>query len=211
MTALLRRIFGLRVQPPARPIKNIRDLRIDDIIQFGVPDVTMLHGKRYRITEINAYLLGEERYLEYGLLGEHGLPLSLLITADLFRDEHHFFLRGLIENQEVGRLFDGQAFARLFEEHDAPLVLHRRGEPDALAGWTAPLYHQRRDAVEASFHSGDHRYLTTLEGGKALDYYLLMDEKERHGLMVEVYDQGETDISLLVRCRRNEIDGMWRT
>ena len=211
MTPLLRRILGLRAQPPRQPLQHVRDLQPGAVIQFGALEQPDLSGRRFRVDEVNSYRFEMRRDLEFTLVGEDGVVLHLLVDAD-FSGDGWFDLRGILKGREVARMFDMAVFSRLFEESGQRTTLARRDEPESLTGWTAPLYHLREDAIQGSFHGGDPRTAGEEEmanPGEGLDRYLLMDEENRRGIMVEVFDQGETDISALLRCPREGIAGMW--
>ncbi|MBF0427208.1 MAG: hypothetical protein HQL66_15455, partial [Magnetococcales bacterium] len=192
------------------PLRHPRDLRKNDVILFGDLDTQALSGERFRVTEVDTYLFGNERHPRLTLTGEGGSVVFFSLNAR--EDVAQFSVSGRLQRNEVAHLFNLEEFARLFEDKEGVLSLSRVEEPKSMAGWTAPLYRLQVDALKGSFHRGDYRgsaFFPRPREGRGLDYYLLVDDGALHAIEVEVYDGGETDVYVSRRFPVDRIGGMW--
>ncbi|MBF0136636.1 MAG: hypothetical protein H7833_01040 [Magnetococcus sp. DMHC-1] len=210
MAGFFKKIFGSRPDTVERSLSHPRDLRKSDILRFGFLDTQALSGGRFQVTDVNTYLFGNERQPEFTLTGDDGAIVYLAV--DDSEDPPHFSVSGRLKRSEVARLFKLEEFARLFEDKEGILSLHRAEEPKTMTGWTAPLYHLQVDALKGIYHKGDYRgnaFFPRPQEGEGLDFYLLADDDDLHMIEVEVYDGGETEVYVTRRFPLSKIEEMW--
>ncbi|MBF0176808.1 MAG: hypothetical protein HQL63_08180 [Magnetococcales bacterium] len=210
MAGFFKKIFGSHASEHGRALRHPRDLRKGDGLRFGTLDTLILSGERFTVDEVNTYLFGNERSPELTLTSAGGLTVHL--TLDEREDPPLFWVSGRLERSDVARLFRLEEFAKLFDDKDGPLTLHRMEEPDSMAGWTASVYLLKVDAAKGIFHKGDYRgnaFFPRPQDGKGLDYYLLADDDAIHMIEVEVYDGGETEVYVGHRFDLSRIEEMW--
>ncbi|MBF0153747.1 MAG: hypothetical protein HQL64_08415 [Magnetococcales bacterium] len=210
MAGFFKNIFGSRPNAAGRSLQHPRDLRRDDLLRFGTLETQALSGGRFRVTDVNTYLLGNERLPKLTLTGDDGSVVYF--SLDLRDGAALFSVSGRLQRSEVARLFKLEEFARLFEDKEEALSLSRVEEPPSMAGWTAPLYHLQIDALKGIFHKGDYRgnaFFPRPQEGEGMDYYLLVDNRAIHTIEVEVYDGGETEVYVSRRFPISKIEEMW--
>ncbi|WP_341501889.1 hypothetical protein [Gallaecimonas sp. GXIMD4217] len=193
--------FGNKAAPE-RQIQRPQELQVGDMIQltdsFALPGE--LRGKMLQVTEVNTQEFEREHGPEFILKGDQPGLLYLTLDQD---DETWLCFSKRISREQVDALFGLEAFGALFEE-PGEAQLEARALP-ALDGWHGDHYVQDAFAQMGYFHRQDYRggQPPAHEGrdaGEPFEYYGLGSADERYRVEVEVYEDGETDVSLtLVR------------
>ncbi len=193
--------FGKKAAPE-RQIQSPLELQVGDMIQlndsFALP--AELRGKMLQVTEVNTQEFERQHGPEFILKGDLQGLVYLSLDQD---DELELCFSRRISRDQVDALFGLDAFGTLFEEPgEAQLDAKAVAELD---GWHGDHYVQDSYAVMGYFHRQDYRgsQPPAYEGrdaGEPFEYYGLGSPDERYRVEVEVYEGGETDVSLtLVR------------
>jgi len=118
----------------------------------------------------------------------------------------------VLKRQQVLSLFDEAAFATVFNT-GAGIQLKRCDDfPSSLQEWTASHYVEEKDCTHGYYYEGDYRNrsLPQYENDSCgLQYYLLEDPEHEYAIEVEVYADGETEVSATVYLPMTSIAEMW--
>ena len=116
-----------------------------------------------------------------------------------------------VPRKDVLRLFDEAAFGALWDDDFAHLEIAE--QIDAYAGWFGAGYVQTKRWAEGYFYDRDCRgedlSVYQDDDGEELRYHACEDSTGRFGLCVEVWSDGDTDVSLDVDCPQDVIESMW--
>ncbi len=209
-------LFGNRDQDlsgPTRTLDHPRDLQVGDIVKFGFAAQNGISNETFQVTEVSAYDLGgtAKKKTLFTLKGRDGL-FRLAVVQE--RGTESLQVARSVLPDTVEQIFDIEQFAFLFDEASGMNnVLERIGEPDEVAGWTAPAYRQEA-GHQAYVHQGDyrHRSLSTVaDDGEAFDYYLLVSDDRKFALQAEVYEGGRTDVYLIAYLPITKIEELWQS
>ena len=204
--------FGRKDDKPVRQLTHPSQLQVGDIIQlddsFALP--AQLRGQQLEVTQVNTYEYEHHRQPEWVLRGTGKELLFLGLEKD---DEEQLVFSTKIKRDQVSRLFDLDNFAELFEE-PGNCVLTRVGELDELDGWYADTYRQDEFALFGYFHQRDFRSkapsrYTGEDQGDSFELYGLTSDDEHHAIEVEVYEGGETDVTLCLYRPLSDIRSYW--
>ena len=204
--------FGRKDDKPARQLTHPQQLQVGDIIQlddsFALP--AQLRGQQLEVTQVNTYEYEHHRQPEWVLRGTGKELLFLALEKD---DEEQLVFSIKIKRDQVDRLFDLDNFAELFDE-PGNCVLTRTGELDELSGWYADTYRQDEFARFGYFHQRDFRAKAPSrydgeDQGDPFELYGLTSDDERHAIEVEVYEGGETDVTLCLYRPLSDIRSYW--
>jgi hypothetical protein len=182
-----------------RAVTSVSDLRVKDMIvltdSFALPE--NLRNQQFQVTAINTYEFEHQNQLEWVLSGPSNIELFLSLEVD---DTTELKISLKIEHEDVESLFDLEQFSTLF---DAPgnAELTRLKDTEHTANWTDGFYSQYLFCKVGYFHRKDHRTesLSQYEGkgsGEQFELYTLYNESQSHGIDVEVWDDGDTDVFL---------------
>lgn len=199
------------ITPPvaARVLEKPEDLEIGDIITFRFLPQATLSGKNFQVTAIHTLDFKQGEFTHFTLQGENSQPIDL--TWHENEGEILLAIRQKITRETVDTLFGLEAFSAIFEE-ESFVNLARYGKVADLEGWLADNYYKSIDCRKGYLHAGDYREheLPHFEDeSEGLDYYLLLDKTEAFGVEVEVYNDGESDVYIMLYCPLSVIESMW--
>jgi len=206
--------FGRKSEPAARELTHPRELQLGDMISFkDLPPVpTDLQGKDLEVTRIGGYQYSDEVVTEFTLTSATHDVVQL--SVDEHDGDPRLSLSRTIPRQQVLKLFDEQAFGELWSEEYINLPI--RADVDDLHSWYAPCYQQQSIEAVAFYYKRDLRisppsdYGGEGEGeGDEMRYYEAISDDELYGLSVEVYDGGDTDVSLQVYIPLRMVSDLW--
>ena len=194
-----------------RQLDHPRDLQPGDVLKFGfMPAIDVSNGE-FAIKAINTYDTATDQkpktvFSLEGVAGEFFLAVLEQSGREILEIGRHIF------PDDVEAIFDIDAFgAVLSSEGGTQHILNRHNEPQGLMGWTAPVYYQEA-GVEGYFYAGDFREKAlsdSADGYTAFDYYLLVSPDRSHGIQMEVYDGGRTEVTLQCYLPVGKVEEMW--
>ena len=186
-------------EPQQRKITNVNQLKTNDIIaltdSFALPE--MLRGQQFQVTAVNSYEYEHATETEWVLKGNSNAELYLALDVD---DEVYLKFAIKIAHIDVETLFDLDEFATIFDE-PGHAKLHKQTDTELTSGWTDEQYHQTKFCQVGYFHRKDHRSenLSPYQGkdsGEQFELYQLLNMDESHGVELEVWQDGDTDVFL---------------
>lgn len=182
-----------------RAVTSVSDLRVNDMIvltdSFALPE--NLRNQQFQVTAINTYEFEHHNQLEWVLSGPSNIELFLSLEID---DTTELKISLKIEHEDVESLFDLDQFSTIFDE-SITAELARLNDTAHTSNWTDDNYRQYIFCRVGYFHRKDHRTenLSQFEGkgsGEQFELYTLYNESQSHGIDVEVWDDGDTDVFL---------------
>ncbi len=192
-----------------RVLDHPKDLQLGDIIKFGFCGLDDLSNVSAVVKEINTYDLSVGQKKTVFTLDAVGSLYFLAVINE--RGTESLEVSRLVLPPVVDQLFGFDQFAVILESDSVDGQLHRKREPNDIAGWTAESYFQEA-YNEAYFHSGDFRGTllpSSKEESTAFDYYVLVSPDRKHALQIEVYDGSRTDVLLIARLPIRAIEELW--
>ncbi|MFT6072595.1 MAG: hypothetical protein ACJARD_001644 [Alphaproteobacteria bacterium] len=206
----LKKLFGNDTPQDTRSaLDHPEQLRKGDIVKFGFLDQQDLSNQRFEVVAVNSYDFSNEKSYCLTLKGEKGNNFWLsTYTED---GEEYLCVSKKLSRGDVKTLFNEDAFAEVFEEGTGT-ELQRLKVSDHLVEWTAPLYTEEEDCAKGYYHDGDYRDKSIpqyADEASALDYYLLEDDNEAYAIEIEVYEDGDTEVSATIYLDISVICEMW--
>ncbi|WP_286262808.1 hypothetical protein [Thalassotalea atypica] len=197
--SFLKSIFSK--EKPQRAVKSVSDLRVNDMIvltdSFALPE--NLRNQQFQVTSINTYEFEHKNQLEWVLTGPSNIELFLSLEVD---DTTELKISLKVEHEDVENLFDLDQFSTVFNEPGHAELVFQSDTPKTQ-GWTDNHYRQHVFAKVGYFHRKDHRSesLSKYEGngaGEQFELYTLYNEHQSHGVDIEVWNDGDTDVFLIL-------------
>ena len=195
-----------------RVLNSPADLKLNDIIvltdSFALPQ--NLRAKQFQITAVNSYEFENDVQTEWALTDNNGAIIYLSLDQD---DEVFLKFSLKIKQNDVENLFNLDDFSAIFDE-PGQAFLKRKSDNDLTGNWTSKQYQQCIFAQVGYFHRKDHRSeaLSSYEGkdaGEEFELYQLLDQEEDYGIDVEVWSDGDTDVSLTLYRPLSDIIDMY--
>ena len=202
---ILRSRFGKR--DSHRQIDTPRDLLGGDLVSFKHRLVLPpeLQGKTLELTSIATYEYDDGIYPQLTLDGESGERVYLVFKASSPRA---LMLSRVVPRRDVVRLFDEEKFGRLWDDGFSELELL-----EALPnydGWIGERYVQTKNSSEGYYHDRDCRGVEIKDDeGEEFRAHQCEDSSGRFGISVEIFGDGETEVSVEVNCDADVIESMW--
>lgn len=184
-----------------RQLNNVNDLQVNDIIvltdSFALPE--SLRQQEFQVTSINTYEFEHKQQLEWVLQGSNHIELYLTIESD-DQDFLKFALK--VQHDDVETLFDLDTFSQIFTP-PGQAFLDKKADTELTQGWTSEQYQQNVFAKVGYFHRKDNRSdeISQYEGsdaGEPFELYGLLDQSQDKGIELEVWEDGDTDIFLIL-------------
>ncbi len=205
---MFKKIFGSN-NDTLRSLTEPMQLRAGDIVAFkqrsSLPDE--LQGQQLEVTKVGGY-----QYSESEITKELTLRSAENRTYYLSVDENDgdpllcFSLK--LPEAMVLTIFDEGEFSELWGEEFVTLSVKEK--PAELAGWIADSYTQRMKEAEAYYYAYDcGNEVPEDDDGEELRYHECVGDQDSRHLSVEVWDDGDTDVSLVAVCPLDVIEGMW--
>ena len=197
-------------EPEARELTHPRDLNIGDMIQlsdsFGLPP--RLRDQTFKVLAMVTYQFEHSYSTSFNLQGLNEDLIDLTIDEEGGRAQAAFSMsidRGLVE-----QIFDMDEFSTIFDPEETAIV--KPIECLDLSPWLADVYHQESSGESAYFYPKDCRTSGPSEyedEGEPFEYYSLVNSSRSHGIEIEVYANGETDVSLTLYRLVDDIKELW--
>ncbi len=209
----LKSIFGKK-EAAARQLTRPHDLLAGDLItlddSFALPK--QLKGQQLKVESVNTYEFENKLSTEWQLKGVDDQAIYLTLDED---DEVYLALSMKITRDQVEQIFDLDQFSQVFEEPGEARVQVLVNQPfDELKQWLGEHYQQTSFAEFGYFHNKDYRGSRPPQDeghgkGEEFESYQLIDDAEKYAVDIEVYDGGETEISLVMYRPVTDIREYW--
>ena len=211
-------VFGKLLRSRLRRDKDVgrrldkpSDLQAGDLLSFkhrlALPDG--VQGRTFEIASVATYQYESGIEVQFTLIGEDRAKLYL--GLDPKESQPELCLSRVVPRRDVQKLFDEDAFATLWDE-DTFAELDVKEPLDRYAGWLAEGYAQvKKDAVGFYYDRdcrGETLSLRQDDDSEELRYHEC-EGSDGFGLNVEIWGDGETDVSLEVYCGTDVIESMW--
>jgi len=193
-----------------RELSHPKDLLEGDLIQlsdsFGLPP--RLRDQIFKVLGVVTYQFERDYSSSFSLEGRNNDHIDLTIDEEGGRSIAAFSLS--IDRSLVEQIFDMDEFAHIFDVDENAQIT-----PIAsldLGPWLGKSYTQEACAESAYFYSKDCRGEgpSEYEGdGEPFEYYSLQSSDGDHGIEIEVYANGETDVSLTLYRPLDDIKELW--
>ena len=207
---LFRARFGDKSADTGRRLASATDLQQGDLLTFkhrlALPP--SVQGETFEVAKVGSYEYEDGLYPQLALDGAEAGRIYLSFKAD---DATELCLARDLPRKDVLKMFGEEAFATLWDEDFVDLAV---AEPlDAYDGWLADGYAQTKKWAEGYFYDRDCRGEDLSQyqddDSEELRYHECEDASGRFGLTVEVWGDGDTDVSLEVNCPPDVIESMW--
>lgn len=208
----LKGLFSKKAPAP-RQLSHPNHLQLGDMItlddSFALPE--QLRGQQLRVEAVNTYEFERRQSTEWVLKGHGSETLFLSLDED---DETHLCFALKITRSQVEQIVDLDQFSDIFEEDVQASLNILPTAPESLNAWLGSQYHQINFAQFGYFHRQDYRGMTPPQdedtnSGEPFELYQLLDDEERYGIEVEVYEGGETDVMLTLYRPLSDIREYW--
>lgn len=199
--SFLKSIFNKDKKQEQRKLTHVNQLLVGDIIvltdSFALPET--LRNQQLQVIAVNSYEYEHETQTEWTLQGNNDLLLFLTLDVD-DTTELKFAIK--IEHEDVETLFDLDSFSQIFDE-PGEAFLERQADNNITTSWSDQQYQQSVFAKVGYFHRKDHRSenLSAYEGkdsGEQFELYTLYNEDQSKGIDIEVWQDGDTDVFLIL-------------
>ncbi len=204
---MFKKIFGGDNAP--RTLTDPGQLQVGDIIAFkqrrSLPDV--LQGQQLEVTKVGGYQYSEtEITKELTLRSEDNKTYYLSIDDNDGDPLLCFSIK--VPESILFTLFDEDEFSELWGEEFVTLTVKEK--PEELTGWLADSYTQRMKEGEAYYYNHDcGGKVPEDDEGEELRYHECVGDVDGRYLSVEIWGDGDTDISLVALSPVDVIEEMW--
>ena len=207
---LLRARFGGKSAPEGRTLNGIADLAPGDLLTFkhrlALPP--SVQGQTFEVAKACTYQYEDGLYPQLAL---DGVEAGRIFLSFKDGDATELSLSHDVPGKDVFKLFDEDAFRALWD--DDFIRLDVLEELAAYEGWLAESYAQTKKWAEGYFYDRDCRGEDVSDyqndDSEELRYHECEDGSGRFGMSVEVWGDGDTDVSLDVSCPPDVIESMW--
>ncbi|NQZ05650.1 MAG: DUF4178 domain-containing protein [Algicola sp.] len=191
--------FFKKKAEPVRVLEHPKDLKKGDMLQmidsFALPP--QLKGQTLHLIDVNTYQYEYETEYEYVLKGDTGGSIFLVVENNDGEEFANFSIK--IQRSEVEALFDLDQFAEIFDSDDL-VTIKRINDVDGFERWTTTSYVQESHPSTGYYYEEDYRGRTVPkdveDGGEPVECINLSSPDDNFSVNIEVWDDGETDISL---------------
>ena len=206
---LLRARFGKDKESDVRDLKSPTDLVAGDLVAFKhrltLPE--SLQGQTFEVTKVSTYEYQDGIYPQLTL---DGAEIGRFYLSFKGNDPSELSLSRALGRRDVVRLFAEADFAALWDDDFVDLDV---AQPlPAYAGWFGQRYSQVKKSAEGYFYDRDCRGETLSQNvdddSEEFRYHECEDDSGRFGLTVEVWSDGETDVTLDVYVTPEVIEEM---
>ena len=195
------KLFGKKDEP-VRRLENPEDLNIGDMFEmvdtFGLPK--SFRGQTFKVAAVNTYQYEYGQETEFQLEGSTGEAYHMTIENEDGEKFVNFTMK--IERDEVESLFDMDAFSTVFDEEPGNDAIETTEAKSDYERWVADRYYRDGDWSKGYYHKQDFRNkrFSNYEDDRAepFESISLVSEDDMHSVEIEVWSDGDTDVSLCV-------------
>ena len=194
-------------KPEIRTLEKPQELQIGDIVSFkDLPPIPPdMQGQDFEVTKITGCEYRSGFTTDFIIKSAEGLVVALSIESDNGDDQ--LVLSRVINRKIVLSLFGEDNFSQLWDDEHIELIT--QAELPELAGWYTESYQQQVCEQEGFFYEQDTRKDVNADDGLEFRYHECLSSDEQFGLTVEVYEDGDTEVSLQVYTPISMIQDMW--
>lgn len=184
---------------PVRQLNHASQLKIGDMLtlidSFAYPQ--WLKGQTLKVTDVQTYQYQHSAEYEFVLESDSGKIVFLQIEREDGEEYANFSIK--IQRDDVDSIFTLDEFARIFDE-EALTHITTQNTPEQFERFLAPSYQQTEAPYVCYFHNQDYRNLSLPryqeQGGETCEIIHLASDDESHSINIEVWDGGDTEVSL---------------
>lgn len=188
---------------PERQLDHAKDLKVGDMLtiidSFAYP--SWLKGKTLKVIGVQTYQYERSAEYEFVLESDSGKVTFLQIEQSDGEEYANFSIK--IQREDVDAIFSLDEFARIFDEESLTHI-NTQATPEPLERFLGKSYQQSEAPYVCYFYDSDYRDRTLPryqdESGEACEVIELISSDEKYAINIEVWDGGETDVSLTM-CR----------
>lgn len=207
---LFRARFGDKSAEAGRRLASAADLAAGDLLTFkhrlALPP--SLQGQTVEVAKVGSYQYEDGLYPQLALDGAESGRIYLSFKAG---DASELCLSRDLPRKDVLAIFGEEPFATLWDDDFVDLAVAEK--PEVYDGWLADGYAQTKKWAEGYFYDRDCRGEQLSQhqddDSEELRYHECEDASGRFGLTVEVWADGETEVTLDVNCPPDVIESMW--
>ena len=201
-----------RTKADAKPreLNHPSDLMVQDMIQlsdsFALPP--RLRNQTFKVIGIVTYQFEHEYSTSFSLEGINQDHIDLTVTEEGGRASAEFSLS--IAQDQVEQIFNLDQFSEVFDGQGRARV-ECTSKLD-LEAWLDDSYVQRAHSEAGYFYNSDCRGKgpSTYEGdGEPFQYHSLVNQDQSKAVEIEVYEGGETEVSLTLYRPIEDIKELW--
>lgn len=186
-------------KPVERQLTHASQLKTGDMLtlidSFAYPN--WLKGQTLKVTDVQTYQYQHSAEYEFVLESESGNVVFLQIEREDGEEFANFSIK--IQRDDVAEIFTLDEFARIFDE-EALTHITTAQTPEAFERFLASSYQQSEAPYVCYFHNKDYRQLSLPryqdESGEPCEMISLVSDDENHSINIEIWEGGETEISL---------------
>ena len=186
-------------KPVERQLTHASQLKTGDMLtlidSFAYPN--WLKGQTLKVTDVQTYQYQHSAEYEFVLESESGNVVFLQIEREDGEEFANFSIK--IQRDDVAEIFTLDEFARIFDE-EALTHITTAQTPEAFERFLASSYQQSEAPYVCYFHNKDYRQLSLPryqdESGEPCEVISLVSDDENHSINIEIWEGGETEISL---------------
>ena len=186
-------------KPVERQLTHASQLKTGDMLtlidSFAYP--SWLKGQTLKVTDVKTYQYQHSAEYEFVLESESGKVVFLQIEREDGEEFANFSIK--IQRDDVAEIFTLDEFARIFDE-EALTHIATANTPEAFERFLASSYKQSEAPYVCYFHNKDYRQLSLPryqdESGEPCEVISLVSDDENHSINIEIWEGGETEISL---------------
>lgn len=190
--------FGNKKEP--RQLESVDQLQVGDIVSFkDRPPLPLdLQGKDFEVNRVEGYQYSSDNVNSFTLKSADNMVINLSLDDE--DGESYLCISRTISRGKVLTLFDEEDFGELWGEQYPNLKVQE--VPADLQGWVDELYRQEMKEGTAYFYNRDIRAEPPSDyeddGSTELRYHECEGDSGNFGLSIEVYEDGDTDVSLQI-------------
>jgi len=195
----------------ARSVTGVADLRAGDLItlksRLSLP--LELRDATLEIDRVGTYQFDDGIYMQLTLIATDRSKFHLGYSPS--SDSAELCFSKPISHALIGALFDADQFSDLFEEGFSNLSANP--ETEGFDGWLTRDYAQTKNMAVGYYFDRDMRGEQVSnrqdDDSEEFRYHELRGGDDQYEITVEVWGDGETDVSLDVYCPSDVIETLW--
>ncbi|KTF10275.1 MULTISPECIES: DUF4178 domain-containing protein [unclassified Pseudoalteromonas] len=184
---------------PERQLNHASELKKGDMFtvidSFAYP--SWLKGQTLRVIDVQTYQYQHSSDTEFVLETNSGQVVFLQIAQEDGEQWANFSIK--VQRDEVDDIFTLDEFARIFDEESLTHIAVKN-TPERFMQFLAKSYQQSESPFVCYFHNKDFRGQSLpryeQDGGEPCEMICLASPDEGHSLNIEIWDGGETEVSL---------------
>ena len=196
--------------PVARQLDHPRSLQLGDYLKmsdsFGLPE--RLRDQVFEVAGVSTWQFEHQFETCFNLSSKDNDNIDLTIENESGRESATFSIS--INRGIVTQVFDEDEFSLVFD--DEQIASLNTAQKLDLASWLSDRYVQQSNGERGYYYDKDCRAgkPSIYEGdGEPFDFYSLLSPDESHGVEIAVYASGETEVSLNLYRKIEDIAELW--